>query len=107
MVVAALALSNLLGSHQIDRLIVVSAFALVQTLAQAEALRAMALPAPRVAISLAAFSLGVVAAQAGLIAVAFPLFRTAAVDRRPVRPAVSIAVAGVAMYWIVQRSFPS
>ena len=107
MVIAALALANLLGGHEMDRAIVVSAFAFVQTLVHAQNLRATGALGGSQLLGLTAFSLGVMATQVMVVALVFPLARMAVSDRRYVRPTVSVAVACAAAYWIVERSFSS
>jgi hypothetical protein len=102
-VVAVSAIANVFGGRLLDQVLLASVFALVQMLLHAAALRGQAFAAGTLALPLLAFSLGLVGAQVLLASLAFPLARRMA-PVRVVRPAVSVVVAGLALYWLAQRS---
>jgi hypothetical protein len=102
-VVAVSAVANVFGGRLLDQVLLASIFALVQMLLHATALRGQAFDAGAVALPLFAFSLGLFATQVMLAAVALPVARRMA-PVRVVRPAVSVVVAGLALYWLAQRS---
>ncbi len=102
-VVAISALANVFGGRLLDQVLLASVFALVQMLLHAAALRGQAFAPGTLALPLLAFSLGLLGTQVALAALALPLARRMAAVR-VVRPAVSVVVAGLALYWLAQRS---
>ena len=102
-VVAVSAVANVFGGRLLDQVLLASVFALVQMLLHAAALRGQAFGPGTLALPLLAFSVGLLATQVALAAVALPLARRMA-PIRVVRPAVSVVVAGLALYWLAQRT---
>jgi hypothetical protein len=102
-VVAVSALANVFGGRLLDHVLLASVFALVQMLLHAAALRGQAFAPETFALPLLAFSLGLFGTQVVLATLAMPLARRLAAVR-VVRPAVSVVVAGLALYWLAQRT---
>jgi hypothetical protein len=102
-VVAISAIANVFGGRLLDQVLLASVFALVQMLLHAAALRGQAFAPDTLALPLLAFSLGLLGTQIALAALALPLARRIATVR-VLRPAVSVVVAGLALYWLAQRS---
>lgn len=81
-------------------------FGLVHGFGFANVLAELDLPAAAFALALLAFNLGVEAGQVGVVLALLPLVRLAAGARsRPaLRPALSVALAGIGLVWFVERS---
>jgi hypothetical protein len=103
--IAYVALENLLGIRTMDRAIVTFLFGLVHGFGFATVLREMDLAAGALGLSLFAFNVGVELGQIAFVAVALPLLWVVNRARVPAfRPAVSVGIGAVAIYWFVERA---
>ena len=102
------ALNNLFPAVANGRWIAAFGFGLLHGFGFAGALQDLGLPTGSLALSLAGFNLGVEAGQLAIVLVFLPLafaLRSTWVYRRLVFSGGSVAVAGVASVWLVERAF--
>jgi HupE / UreJ protein len=102
--IAFLAFDNLVGAGLANRWSVSFLFGLAHSFGFANVLREMQLPRGSLALSLFSFNTGVEIGQLLFVGVTFWALRYAAGTWRPLRPAVSVAIGSLALYWFIQRA---
>lgn len=105
--IAYVALENLLGMRVIERWRITFLFGLVHGFGFSNVLREMHLSRSHLALSLFSFNSGVEIGQVLFALVALPLilFLTRSRWQLRIKPAVSLIVMCLAVYWFVQRAF--
>lgn len=104
--IAYVAAENLLGFRAMKRYYITFLFGLVHGFGFSSALREMDLPRSGLALSLFSFNLGVEIGQVTFVLLIFPLVQDLVRSGwKQLKPAVSIGVACLAVYWFVQRAF--
>lgn len=104
--IAYVAIENLLQFRAVERYRVTFLFGLVHGFGFSNVLREMQLPRASLAVSLFSFNAGVEIGQIAFVSVVFPLVLILSSRRWPqLRPAVSLSMACLAVYWFVQRAF--
>lgn len=102
--IAYVAVENLLGAQAIARYQIAFFFGLIHGFGFSNVLREMELPRSNLALSLFSFNGGVEIGQLAFVLVLFPAMTSLAGPRGArVRPAISFAVFGLAVYWFAQR----
>jgi hypothetical protein len=100
------AIENLLEIRAIERYRITFLFGLVHGFGFSNVLREMQLPRASLALSLFSFNAGVELGQLAFVVAVFPLMGYTASRRwRQLRPAVSLAVVFMSVYWFLQRAF--
>jgi len=101
------AAENLLGIRAIERYRITFLFGLVHGFGFSNVLREMQLSRSHLALSLFSFNSGVEIGQIAFVLVTFPLFIYLARSRwqLQIRPAISLAIMCLAVYWFMQRAF--
>jgi hypothetical protein len=100
------ATENLLDFRAMKRYYVTFLFGLVHGFGFSSVLREMDLPQSSLALSLFSFNAGVEIGQITFVLLIFPLVQDLVSSGwKRLRPAVSIGVACLAVYWFVQRAF--
>lgn len=104
--IAYVAAENLLDFRAMKRYYITFLFGLVHGFGFSSALREMDLPRSGLALSLFSFNLGVEIGQVTFVLLIFPLVQDLVRSGwKQLKPAVSIGVACLAVYWFVQRAF--
>jgi HupE/UreJ protein len=105
--IAYVAVENLLGIRAIERYRITFLFGLIHGFGFSNVLREMQLSRSHLALSLFSFNTGVEIGQILFVLVAFPLiiYVTRSRWQQQIKPAVSLAVMCLAVYWFVQRAF--
>jgi len=104
--IAYVALENLLDFRAMKRYYVTFLFGLIHGFGFSSALREMDLPRSGLALSLFSFNLGVEIGQVTFVLLIFPVVHDLTQHGwNRLKPAVSIGVACLAVYWFVQRAF--
>jgi hypothetical protein len=105
--IAYVAAENLLGIRAIERYRITFLFGLIHGFGFSNVLREMQLSRSHLALSLFSFNSGVEIGQILFVLVAFPLiiYLTRSRWQQQIKPAVSLTVMGLAVYWFVQRAF--
>jgi hypothetical protein len=106
--VVVAALNNLRPVVQSRRWLVAFGFGLIHGFGFASVLAELGLPSDALLIALVGFNLGVEAGQLAIVALFLPLafsLRRSAFYRRAVMAGGSVAIAGVAGIWLVERAF--
>jgi HupE/UreJ protein len=105
--IAYVAAENLLGIRAIERYQITFLFGLIHGFGFSNVLREMQLSRSHLALSLFSFNTGVEIGQILFVLVAFPLilYLTRSRWQQQIKPAVSVIVMCLAMYWFVQRAF--
>lgn len=104
--IAYVAAENLLDFRAMKRYYITFLFGLVHGFGFSSALREMDLPRSGLALSLFSFNLGVEIGQVTFVLLIFPLVQDLVKSGwKQLKPAVSICVACLAVYWFVQRAF--
>jgi len=102
------AAENLLDFRVMKRYYITFIFGLVHGFGFSNVLREMDLPKSGLALSLFSFNLGVEIGQVTFVLLIFPLVQDLVSSGwKRLKPAVSIGVACLAVYWFVQRAFLS
>ena len=108
--IAYVAVENLLTADlQPSRIVLVFAFGLLHGMGFAGVLADLGLPRGELATALVTFNVGVEAGQLTVIAAAFAAvaaFRDRPWYRRRVVVPLSLGIAGVGLYWTVERAWP-
>jgi hydrogenase/urease accessory protein HupE len=100
------AIENLLQFRAVERYRITFLFGLVHGFGFSTVLREMQLPRASLAVSLFSFNAGVEIGQIAFVSMVFPLVLFLSSRRWPqLRPAVSLSVVCLAVYWFVQRAF--
>ena len=100
------AVENLLDFRAMKRYYITFLFGLVHGFGFSNVLREMDLPKSSLALSLFSFNVGVEIGQITFVLLIFPLVRDLVSSGwKRLKPAVSIGVACLAVYWFVQRAF--
>jgi hypothetical protein len=106
--VVVAALNNLWPVVQSRRWLVAFGFGLIHGFGFASVLAELGLPSDALVIALVGFNLGVEAGQLAIVALFLPLafsLRRSAFYRRAVMAGGSVAIAGVAGIWLIERAF--
>ena len=104
--IAYVAAENLLDFRAMKRYYITFLFGLVHGFGFSSVLREMDLPKSGLALSLFSFNLGVEIGQITFVLLIFPLVQDLVKSGwTRLKPAVSIGVACLAIYWFVQRAF--
>lgn len=104
--IAYVAAENLLDFRAMKRYYITFLFGLVHGFGFSSVLREMDLPQSGLALSLFSFNLGVEIGQVTFVLLIFPLVQDLVNSGwKRLKPAVSIGVACLAVYWFVQRAF--
>jgi len=104
--IAYVAAENLIRNRAIERYRITFLFGLVHGFGFSNVLREMQLPRGHLALSLFSFNVGVEIGQLVFVVLLFPLIEDLiASGWTKLRPAVSIAVGCLAVYWFIQRAF--
>ena len=104
--IAYVAVENLAGTQVVARYQVTFFFGLIHGFGFSNILREMDLPRSNLALSLFSFNAGVEIGQLVFVLVLFPLIAYLTASRwARVRPAISLAVFGMAVYWFAERAF--
>ncbi len=100
------AVENLMRQRSIDRWKLTFFFGLVHGFGFSNVLREMQLPRADLALSLFSFNLGVEIGQVVFVVLLFPAIEDLVRSGwTKLRPAVSIAIGLLAIYWFIQRAF--
>lgn len=100
------AIENLVRQRSIDRWKLTFFFGLVHGFGFSNVLREMQLPRADLALSLFSFNLGVEIGQVVFVVLLFPAIEDLVRSGwTKLRPAVSIAIGLLAIYWFIQRAF--
>lgn len=106
--IAYVALENVIGSQVIPRYRIAFFFGLIHGFGFSNILREMQLPRSNLALSLFSFNAGVELGQLVFVLVLFPVVGVHSGSRGArLRPAISLAVFGLAVYWFAQRAILS
>ncbi len=101
------AAENLLDFRAMKRYYITFIFGLVHGFGFSNVLREMDLPRSSLALSLFSFNAGVEIGQITFVVLIFPLVRDLVSSGwTRLKPAVSVGIACLAVYWFVQRAFP-
>jgi hypothetical protein len=104
--IAYVAAENLIRNRAIERYRITFLFGLVHGFGFSNVLREMQLPRGHLALSLFSFNVGVEIGQLIFVLLLFPLIEDLISSGwTKLRPAVSIAVGCLAVYWFIQRAF--
>ena len=104
--IAYVAAENLLDFRAMKRYYITFLFGLIHGFGFSSVLREMDLPRSGLALSLFSFNLGVEIGQVTFVLLIFPLVQDLVQSGwKRLKPAVSIGVACLAVYWFVQRAF--
>jgi hypothetical protein len=104
--IAYVAIENLVGFRAVERYQITFLFGLVHGFGFSNVLREMQLPRGHLALSLFSFNAGVEIGQIAFVAVVFPVVLFISSRRWALlRPAISLSVACLAVYWFMQRAF--
>lgn len=104
--IAWVAAENLLDFRAMKRYYITFFFGLIHGFGFSSALREMDLPKSGLALSLFSFNLGVEIGQVTFVLLIFPLVQDLTRSGwKRLKPAVSVGVACLAVYWFVQRAF--
>jgi HupE / UreJ protein len=104
--IAYVAAENLIRNRAIERYRITFLFGLVHGFGFSNVLREMQLPRGHLALSLFSFNVGVEIGQLIFVLLLFPLIADLiASGWTKLRPAVSIAVGCLAVYWFIERAF--
>ena len=105
--IAYVAAENLLDFRVMKRYYITFFFGLIHGFGFSSVLREMDLPRSSLALSLFSFNAGVELGQITFVLLIFPLVQDLVTSGwKQLKPAVSIAVGCLAVYWFVQRAFP-
>jgi hypothetical protein len=100
------AIENLLDFRAMKRYYITFLFGLIHGFGFSSVLREMDLPRSSLALSLFSFNLGVEIGQITFVLLIFPLVQDLVKSGwRRLKPAVSIGIGCLAVYWFVQRAF--
>jgi len=106
--IAYVAAENFFGRRMMARYQVTFVFGLIHGFGFSNILRAMDLPRSNLAVSLFSFNAGVEAGQIAFVLVLFPLVtRLHTGQAAMIRAVLSLAVFGVAVFWLVERAWPA
>jgi hypothetical protein len=106
--IAYVAAENLLDFRAMKRYYITFLFGLVHGFGFSSVLREMDLPRSGLALSLFSFNLGVEIGQITFVMLIFPLVQDLVRSGwKQLKPAVSVAVACLAVYWFIERAFLS
>jgi hypothetical protein len=104
--IAYVAMENLLDFRAMKRYYITFFFGLIHGFGFSNVLREMDLPKASLALSLFSFNAGVEIGQITFVVLIFPLVQDLVSSGwKRLKPAVSIGVACLAVYWFVQRAF--
>jgi hypothetical protein len=104
--IAYVAAENLLDFRIMKRYYITFFFGLIHGFGFSNVLREMDLPKPSLALSLFSFNAGVEIGQITFVLLIFPLVQDLVSSGwKRLKPAVSVGVACLAVYWFVQRAF--
>jgi hypothetical protein len=104
--IAYVAAENLLDFRAMKRYYITFLFGLIHGFGFSNVLREMELPRSSLALSLFSFNLGVEIGQVTFVLLIFPLVQDLISSGwKRLKPAVSIVVGCLAIYWFVQRAF--
>jgi len=100
------AAENLIRGGAIERYRITFLFGLVHGFGFSNVLREMQLPRTNLALTLFSFNLGVEIGQLVFVVLLFPAIEDLLASRwKRLRPAVSVAIGLLAIYWFIQRAF--